>query len=316
MKRIVGKYLKLSSTVRNVLRSFISAIVFFGSALISGRAVEFFVISEAFWVGVAYVAVFLFVLFVVFLFNQLWISQIEAYENDERQEREALYMAYTLCDRVVTDEIEVIDEVMISGKEYGLTALGDPLNVIKKIIGSTYQTFESLYGRGDSPSRKINFEVTFMTKSYVDGHIIIPASANEENRRPTSMELRADNPEIYDSTITAAVYRQIRPAIQIIENTSGESALYEELYVGQRKRIASSIVYPILSDKNLLLGTLVVHCDKKNFFLKDKEKYWIRLLEIFAKRIAAEKIRLDKLMELEMSSTECQVKICGFRTLF
>jgi hypothetical protein len=35
-------------------------------------------------------------------------------------------------------------------------------------------------------------------------------------------------------------------------------------------------------------GTLVMHCDSVDFLVGGREKYWEDLLEIFAKRIAAQ----------------------------
>ena len=40
---------------------------------------------------------------------------------------------------------------------------------------------------------------------------------------------------------------------------------YAQLYPGELERLQSSVIYPILSDTNELLGTLVVHCDKTGF---------------------------------------------------
>ena len=60
-----------------------------------------------------------------------------------------------------------------------------------------------------------------------------------------------------------------------------------------RKR--SAIVYPVLSDTNQLLGTLVALSDKTGFFMDRDGRFWERLLEVFSKRIALEKVKLDLL---------------------
>lgn len=137
--------------------------------------------------------------------------------------------------------------------------------------------------------------MTFMTKSYGDGYITIPAAANRDGRAPRSMVLRAQNPQLYEDTVTASIYRASRPSPVIVEDT-GTDAHYAELYAGQKQRIRSSIIYPVLSDSNELLGTLVVHCDRAGFFGSCKTKYWFDLFEIFAKRLALEKMKLDRLM--------------------
>jgi len=74
-------------------------------------------------------------------------------------------------------------------------------------------------------------------------------------------------------------------------------AEYHELYPGQKSRILSSVIYPVSSETNELLGTLVVHCNRIQFFLKEDSKYWSELLEIFSKRIALEKCKLDMLFK-------------------
>jgi len=54
-----------------------------------------------------------------------------------------------------------------------------------------------------------------------------------------------------------------------------------------------------------------MHCDKPRFFVLSDLKFWRELLEIFAKRIALEKLRLDRgicsqLQEDKISKTRSQ----------
>jgi hypothetical protein len=78
----------------------------------------------------------------------------------------------------------------------------------------------------------------------------------------------------------------------IVEDTLAPGAGYDEPYPGQTNRIKSSVVYPVLSSRNAVLGTLVVHCDKVRFFRTGEGRYWREVLEIFAARIALERARL------------------------
>ncbi len=168
------------------------------------------------------------------------------------------------------------------------------INNIKALIKKLYYTLESHFTDAiklDLEGKRIDFEVTFMTKSYKDNYITIPACNNRENRSPRSMVLREKNPEIYENTVTAEIYKMDRPSMKIIEDTN--SVEYHELYSGQKERIRSSIVYPVLSDNNELLGTIVLHCNRPNFFLEKDKHYWRELIEVFSKRIALEKIKLD-----------------------
>jgi len=168
---------------------------------------------------------------------------------------------------------------------------------IKDLISTCYNLFEAKYANID-PLLPILFEVTFMTKSYIDNEITIPACCNKGRRSPTSMRHRELNKKIYDNTVTAAVYRDAErkePHTYIIEDTGREP--YDELYVEQKERIKSSIIFPVLSSQKALLGTIVVHCDKPRFFLKRKQKYWKNILEIFSVQVGKEKIKLDILNE-------------------
>ncbi|MBN2830021.1 MAG: hypothetical protein JXR56_06855, partial [Candidatus Cloacimonetes bacterium] len=66
----------------------------------------------------------------------------------------------------------------------------------------------------------------------------------------------------------------------------------------QKDRIKSSIVYPVLSPKNELMGTIVLHCDKSSFFKKEDKQLWSDILELYAKEIAREKVMLDNYSKL------------------
>ena len=136
-----------------------------------------------------------------------------------------------------------------------------------------------------------------MTKSYKDNYITIPAYSNRPKRAPISMSLREGKPDIYDNTVTADIYRETKPHMHIIENTNSSVDEYKELYPEQKSRIKSSIVFPVLSPQNKILATVVVHCDKDNFFKKNDFKFWNNLIEIFSKYIGLEKIKIDFLVE-------------------
>ncbi len=133
-----------------------------------------------------------------------------------------------------------------------------------------------------------------MTKSYRDHQITIAAWANRNGRMPVSLAMRESDPSVYAKTVTGQVYQDARPHARLIEDTAQYD--YVELYDRQRDRIKSSVVYPVLSDGMVLLGTLVMHCDKAGFFRQDEIKFWGELLEVFAKRIALEKMKLDQVI--------------------
>lgn len=169
---------------------------------------------------------------------------------------------------------------------------------IKDVVESCYDLFDSRYTTSKSLVKAMDFEATFMTISYKDNYITIPASFNKERRAPHSMLKRDNNKEIYDGTETWKIYNQERenetPRMIIIEDSQTKD--YKSLYPNQKERIKSSIILPIFSPENKLLGTLVVHCKTTKFFRETKRSYWRELLEIFSVEIGKQKIILDKII--------------------
>ena len=74
-------------------------------------------------------------------------------------------------------------------------SLNESLHNIKLLVEYLYALFESNYGQSEELERRINFEVTFMTKSFIDGNITIPAYANRDKRAPISMAKRQNIPD-------------------------------------------------------------------------------------------------------------------------
>lgn len=226
---------------------------------------------------------------VVALFRGL-IYLGEQLELEMEKEKSTKAHAHALCDRALLDEIKRADSESATPSDVDRILTSH--KTIKELVNATYQTFESAYGQVRTGQERTDFEVTFMTMSFRDGHLTVAAAANKDNRMPRSLVLREQNPEIYGRTVSADIYRAPSPRINIVSDTEAE--IYNELYPDQKKRIKSSIVFPVLTPAYELLGTLVVHCDKPGFFSSEKEKYFSDLLEIFAKRIALEAVRLRR----------------------
>lgn len=168
-----------------------------------------------------------------------------------------------------------------------------PVKFIKNAVTELYDTLETEYGAAVSIDEHIEFEVTFMSESYVDGKITIAAWANRDGRAPKSLRMRQTNSDIYSETETAKLYADENKTVRIVESASGSD--YKELYPGQKTRIQSSVIYPVLDDAFTLVGALVVHCDKKGFFRKSEVKFWRELLEPYTKRLALAAVAADKL---------------------
>ena len=176
------------------------------------------------------------------------------------------------------------------------------LHNIQLMVDKCYDFFVSSFSSGKILVKDVKFEVTFMTKSYKDSHITIPCSCNREKRTPTSMLYRNENPTIYDNTVTAEVYKEYeehrKPTFRIIEDTTTtDKVTYNFIYENQKSRIKSSVVMPILSHKNELLGTLVVHCDTPKFFEEKQKNFWYEILQLFACEIGKNMSLLDSTVQ-------------------
>ncbi len=174
---------------------------------------------------------------------------------------------------------------------------------IQSAVNKCYDFFYSSFGGDKILIEETKFEVTYMTLSYIDSKITIPCSCNKEKRTPTSMLMREKNPDIYKDTVTAEIYKEYndhcKPSFKIIENTVQETSTkqkYHFVYDNQKDRIKSSVVLPILSHKNELLGTLVVHCNVPNFFKEEQRLFWYEILQLFASEIGKNKLLLDAMV--------------------
>jgi GAF domain-containing protein len=293
MRELVIWYVSLTVRMRIVLEGVAAASLFVAGA-IARSWISTIVQQQPGAIAVSYLIGFVIVMgLAVVVFRYARVVRAEL--DEERKTREhAFTAAYTAMDHVVARQIERVRTCSSTERFY--SALVASPESLQAIVDAAYNTFEGAFGQFVPGSDRIDFEVTFMTKSYNDGGITIPACANRERRAPRSMLSRKNNPTLYDRTVTAQVYREPRPLVHIIEDTARDN--YNAVYPNQTARIKSSVVMPVLSDCNELLGTLVVHCDRVRFFTRDDERYWSDVLEVFAKRLALIKARLDALVRL------------------
>ncbi|MFZ5824586.1 MAG: GAF domain-containing protein [Bacillota bacterium] len=293
MTSLVRSYGRLNSTVKLTVRSALTAVAVFLSTLL-GQQLQLVLRLEGPWVvgftammGIAVVALLVLTSSVLRTYAEVLAAQEEATKR-------ALAFAHSQTDQWVAKSVERLGQLEQEGlMQERVFVPDDPVHGIQLLVQALYQTMDAHFSKPESIGDRIEFEVTFMTKSYRDGKITIAAWANRECRKPKSLSMRDSDPDIYRRTVTAEVYSDDRPAVRIIEDTFEPRYNYRDLYNHQRDRIRSSIVYPVLSAKNELLGTVVVHCDRPRFFKETDRRYWRELLEVFSKRIALEKVRLD-----------------------
>lgn len=228
-----------------------------------------------------------------------------AIEREELRRKETLSYAASLSEQFA---IQVADKTLTAlqvtnESESALKALVTNPNRISAIVDDVYRLFEAKYGESDKLENRIDFEATFITQSYLDGGLTIPAYANRNRRIPRSMKDREHNPTHFDETIAAQLYREkgTTPRLQIISATDDPDCNYVEMYPGQKERIKSSLIHPVLSPQNVLVGVLVVHCNRSRFFREEDRRYWAELLELFATRLTLEKVKLDALCQSEVA---------------
>jgi hypothetical protein len=299
MTKIFDFVFGLPALNRNLLSSLSAAIFVYFSAFLSNWLVEVYKVDKKYIIVLHGIAV-IFVVTVIFFLQKAYDDYEEEKNRQKRKRVENLIHSYEVCERYFIQCINDINKSKKDEKRFLFSVMGSLKNV-QNIINSLYNYFEVEYGKEMDGEMRINFEVTFMTRSYKDNKITIPASANRNGRSPRSMLLRPENPELYNHTVTAQIYESKKPTMVIVENTLNET--YNEVYEGQKQRIKSSIVYPVLSDTNELLGTIVVHCDKERFFKKNQGEIWGDIMEVYAKKIALEKVKMDVFYSLKEISS-------------
>jgi hypothetical protein len=213
---------------------------------------------------------------------------IRANEAHLQREYNAHRSGYQTLNREISEYIKLVRLVDVSGLDLGQAAI----ELMKNACRDLYETFETEYGLGVRVSDHIEFEVTFMTRSIDDDEITVAAWANRDARAPKSLARRAADPKIYTGTETDKLYQDANRSPRFVSSTTSQD--YKELYPGQKKRIRSSVIYPVVDDEFTLHGTLVVHCDRENSFSESSEKLLREMLEPYTKRLALARVVADK----------------------
>jgi len=296
----------LPSAKRSALEALVTATVFYFGAYLSTSISNAAILPSNYGLAI-HATVFVVLLFIVVFLSRAIERRLHQLEQEKELEKTTISRAYALCDKILTERSHRLESDGNKDTRL-LEQLGLSIKNIQGFIDSAYNTFESTYGKSSISSDRIDFEVTFMTRSFVDSYITIPAAANRDGRQPRSMILRKDNPDIYSNTVTASVYKMTSPHMVIIEDTSNPISQYQELYPSQTDRIKSSLIYPVFSNQNRLLGTIVVHCDKNGFFKHDKKKYWVDMLEIFSKKIAYEVLKIEAMHAIAQDTNTINIQ--------
>ena len=293
MKNIISRYAEAKGITRDTVQMLFALFIFYSGALVQERISVYLQVEEYHKLLVEMGFVLILAMFFVGV-RGFFRRAYEDLQETEVRQRRSLEVASASMQRIVSERIRQT-RMPINESNAMLRNAVASMECLRSIVKNLYSHLEAECGESELLHDRIDFEVTFMTMSYMDGKITIPAFANRDGRAPLSMTFRNCNPEIYDSTVTAELFKSKRPEMRIVEDTSNQTEKYSELYEGQLKRIRSSIVYPVFDDRNVLLGTLVVHCNRAKFFLRNDELFWKELLERYAVQLAFEKSRFDLL---------------------
>ena len=224
------------------------------------------------------------------------VAAFDAFARADREKLAREYAThrsgYQTLNREISQYIAIVRRFKIGDPQLAQA----PVQLMHNACRDLYETLEADYGVGVSVSEHIEFEVTFMTRSIVDNEITIAAWANRDARAPKSLARRNQNPNIYAGTETDRLYQDDNLTPRFVSSTDTQT--YKELYPGQKTRIKSSVIWPVVDDEFALHGTLVVHCDRVGFFLIASEKLWRELLEPYTKRLALARVMADRSREL------------------
>lgn len=228
------------------------------------------------------------ILFVLVLYFNYWIkSKLFNTPNEEKYIKDSFLrlreFGFKRQESFITDFLS-----LISGSTYAEFLIKTHKSSIDLVVSTCFEFFKDSFSEQGNLVNEICFEVSFMSKSFVDDKITIVSSYNKNNRTPPSMRIRRSiNPNIYDDTETGKIYKRYAAnpsetlAIHIVEDCSAQNG-FTHLYEGQEDIIKSMAILPILSPHNELLGTLVVCVNQANFFKNQERRFWNELLEIYS----------------------------------
>lgn len=196
---------------------------------------------------------------------------------------------------------------LISNPEYLEFLIITHKKSIDLVVSTCLEFFNDSFSAQGNLVNEISFEVSFMSKSFIDDKITIVSADNSKHRTPPSMLERNSKPNIYDNTETGKLYERYssKPsatlAIHIVEDCSCENE-FASLYEGEINTIKSMAVLPILSPQNELLGTLVVCANQSNFFKNQERHFWNELLEIYSVELGYHYLALKYCIERNKNS--------------
>lgn len=160
---------------------------------------------------------------------------------------------------------------------------------IQKVVSAIWETVDSFHNVSTAETDRLNFEVTVIARSLRTQALTIPAWRNRDRRKPRSLTAQEEGQiDIYDRTEAAKMIASKEPKTRVISDTSARGADYNSLYDGQKTRIRSSVLHPVLSPAGDVLAVVVLHCEREKFFREEDTRYWHELFTLFSPLVALE----------------------------
>src|ERR1700690_2245203 len=174
ISRAIKFIARLPRAERSALGSIVTAVTFYFGAYLSTSISNAYVAAGNFGVAI-HASVFVVLLFAVIFLGRLVVRQLDLFEHEKEVQKTTISRAFSLCDKILTERSSRL-EADENRQSRLLDQLGMTVKNIQGFIDAAYSTFESTYGKSSSSDERVDFEATFMTKSFIDGKITIPAA--------------------------------------------------------------------------------------------------------------------------------------------
>lgn len=229
------------------------------------------------------------------LIRFLYIKEIEEFERLKNRRERAIADARERIARISVNELvecdSIVDRAEVSTEEFRSVLICD-VTRIKNLVNALWDVVNAHHNTSVEATERINFEITLIVPSLSDNALTVAAWCNRDNRRPKSLLVQAENRDIFQETEAAKMIRNRTVDSVILEDTSSTQLNYVPLYEGQKARIRSSVLHPILTPKSEHMGVLVLHCEIVQFFKQADQRYWHELFSVFAPSLALELERI------------------------
>jgi hypothetical protein len=168
MRRLIHWFDGVSLGPRLLIGALGTAIPFYFAALLSFLVSQSVKLSRPYTLGLHATVFIVLLTMVVFLYRYASVVRGEAQRQVEER-RAALFHAYTFIDRVEIRRFEDL-KAQPTAEAHFIEAFVVSRLSLQRIVEAAYYTFEAAFGKTIGWER-IDFEVTFMSKSYSDGEI-------------------------------------------------------------------------------------------------------------------------------------------------